>query len=99
MGISIQVSGEALYTVGKQFRIAADSLKQVSSSQDSSASFKGDGEEWLAKFSVVTDAGEFVWDVRFSIDQSGGKFGDAEIKSPSSVKDVIDRMVFTVLNE
>lgn len=99
MGISIQISGEAVYTVGDDsVRITADLLKQDSVALISTASFKEDDEDWVAQFSVVTGAGRFIWDVYFSVGLSGGSFDYAELKSPSLVGDVTDRMVFTAVD-
>ncbi len=98
MGISIQVSGEATYAVDKkQFLITADSLKQGRTAPNSAVSFKGEDVQWLAQFSVVTDAGEFIWDVHYPIGESGVGEVTSELSSFPSVKDVTDRMIFTAV--
>lgn len=100
MGISIQASGEAIYLVGgEQFRISAASLRQGNGVLNAPASFKGDNEYWLMPFSADTKSGLFTWHVSYSMGLSGACFEDAELVSKPAGVEVIDNMVFKVVDE
>jgi hypothetical protein len=98
MGFSVQPSGELVYLIGeKEFRIPADLLEPGKHAQNGAPLTKEDDADWLASFSADSAAGEFIWQVSYSVGLSAPEIYEITLlKQPPAAK-VTKQMDFKVV--